>query len=197
MDIDQKYKLAHILTGEAYERRFIEVARRYYGLDAKFNPEKKDSNYVVDLLIGGKLADLKYQKKPFFKANEWYGLDPRHTVCVDVCDFEKYMERHPEMDIYWWVDWKVNEWTDYSGKPYWVEPLKGIYRATLKRVAELVKTTAVRHTKSKRKYNNYSKSKEAYLLDLRDLEKLEPIQGQLPLFYLPKSEVIQWGLETF
>jgi len=101
MSISTEDKQAWCKIGEELEIRFCERFGRRLGLS--INPEKETNKYAPDLVLkSGKLADLKTQAEPFYKAHT-HGLNPLQCVSFNRKDFERYEEKYPEIKIYFWV----------------------------------------------------------------------------------------------
>jgi hypothetical protein len=105
-------------------------------LDAAINPEKKTNPMVPDLVVNGRIADLKTQNTPFFTSQR-YSINPRFAVTFNRKDYERYSAMYPEIDIYFWLDWTQTEW---NGKK--VEYLGGIFRLPFAEIAKKVKNGA-------------------------------------------------------
>ena len=52
-------------------------------IDAEINPEKKTNPYAPDIIMNGKISDLKTQTLPFFKSKEKF-CDNSSSVMPDV-----------------------------------------------------------------------------------------------------------------
>ena len=93
------------------------------------------------ILVNGRLADLKVQETPFFKAQDHYGIDPQYAVSFNGGDYVSYKKQYPEIDIYFWVNWKMLE-KEIGGRTYKVKPLVGFYRAQRSMPESQLPTTA-------------------------------------------------------
>ncbi len=96
-----------------------EVFIKKYGklLNLEMNPEKATDLYAIDLINikTNRLGDLKTQNTPFFKAGSSYGLDPQFTVTFNVKDVNRYAEKYPDIDIYFWVNWLALKFENRKG----------------------------------------------------------------------------------
>src|SRR3989344_8017214 len=105
---DTEDKSWWLLHGAQLEERFVEVCCKHLHLSAAINPVKITNPTAPDLVVNGRLADLKTQNTPFFTAAR-YGLDPRFAVTFNRKDYERYKRFYPDIDIYYWVDWTQTE----------------------------------------------------------------------------------------
>jgi len=152
------------LHGAALEHRFVDMCANHLGIDGKINPEKATDPYAPDLVVNGTLADLKVQNTPFFTATR-YDLDPRKTVTFNRKDYERYLARYPDIDIYFWVDWQQLSWRDSS-----VEHLAGVYKLPFQSIVQLIRRGAPEHGYLKRKFDRAGNAKSSFLLSLDDFE---------------------------
>jgi hypothetical protein len=175
---DKNWWLKH---GEVGEKDFVNVICPKIGLDGCINPNKNVDPTVPDLIVNGKLADLKSQNTPFFTAGKYCkkvgGADvpfnPTYTVTFNKKDYERYSTLYPEIDIYFWVEWKEREYTSRNGKVINVSPLAGVWFSSFERLSELIKVYEYPlHSYLRRKGDIAGNAKESYLLDLKDLEEI-------------------------
>ncbi|UCJ17192.1 hypothetical protein K5Q02_02005 [Pseudomonas sp. MM211] len=148
------------------ERSFVELCSRHLRLTAMENPEKSHNPYAPDLLVEGRLADLKVQNTPFFVSAR-YGLNPRRTVTFNRKDYERYSRLYPQIDIYYWVDWTQTE--SRFGR---VDYLAGIYRLPFAQLAKLIEASAPEHFYAHRMHDTQGNAKSSFLLDLDHFETL-------------------------
>lgn len=154
------------LHGEKLEESFVSLCQVNLNLDAKINPEKANDKTVPDLVVEGKLADLKTQNTPFFTSQR-YGLDPRFTVTFNRKDYERYKQQYPDIQIYFWIDWKQTEskWgvVDYYG---------GFFRLAFRDVAKIIESGAPEHHYIHRKFPGDRNAKSSFLLDIRKFDAI-------------------------
>ena len=154
------------LHGEGLETSFVSLCQTRLRLDARINPEKEHDRTVPDLVVEGRLADLKTQNTPFFTSGR-YRLDPRFTVTFNRKDYERYKHLYPGIEIYFWLDWKQTEsrWgvVDYYG---------GFFRLPFSDVAALIEKGAPEHHYIHRQYPGDRNAKSSFLLDVRMFEAL-------------------------
>jgi hypothetical protein len=93
---DKQWWLRH---GERLEADFVELCVTHLALDVCLNPAKLVDPTAPDLLVDGKIADLKTQNTPFFTASR-YGLDPRFTITFNWKDYERYRKLYPDIIIF-------------------------------------------------------------------------------------------------
>jgi hypothetical protein len=155
-------------AGLAKEHDFVERILPALGIEGEINPAKEHDPYAPDLLVGGRLADLKSQRHPFFTASR-YGIDPQYAVTFNVKDLRRYIERYPLIDLFFWVDWH-----EVSGFGTTVEPLVGVWRAwfpTIERLA--LNGTAKLHAYQQRQDDTRGNAKASYVFDVRYLTYLD------------------------
>jgi hypothetical protein len=145
--------------GEELEREFVGIASGY-GLDACINPEKDRDKYAPDLVVDGRIADLKVQTVPFFTAGR-YGLDPQYTVTFNFKSRKQYALYYPDIVIYFLVNWRTLEMGGVT-----VQPLYGVWRVEFRDM----KFGVLHEYKNKRKGGN---AKASYLMDLRDFYNMK------------------------
>jgi hypothetical protein len=102
--ISPEDKLYWCDQGEREERDFVHFLAPAHGLAATINPCKWYDHFAPDLLVDGKLADLKTQRMPFFTAGR-YGLDPQFAVTLNVGDVARYQQHSDDLSILFWVRW--------------------------------------------------------------------------------------------
>lgn len=146
----------------------IEFANRLEqaGHEACINPQKRLDKYAPDLIVNGRIADLKCQKLPFFRAQELYSVDPQYAVSFNLKDMQRYRAKYPTIVIYFWANWSTTE-MDISGIRYTVQPMSGIWRAEL---PEIESQTV--HTYNRRVNDNQGNAKASYVVDLRYFEQI-------------------------
>ncbi|NBT26093.1 MAG: hypothetical protein EBT09_05980 [Actinobacteria bacterium] len=93
---DKQWWLRH---GERLEADFVELCVTHLALDVCLNPAKLVDPTAPNLLVDGKIADLKTQNKPFFTASR-YGLDPCFTITFNRNDYERYRKLYPDIIIF-------------------------------------------------------------------------------------------------
>ena len=147
---DKKWWCNH---GEGLERDFVLYWQKYSFIPIQINPEKKTNPYAPDLIIGGEVADLKTQTKPFRTAYR-YDREPLYTVTFNRKDYERYSKEYPNILVVFWVKW-----------------LKSIYAIGFEELANLIKK-APEHHYIKRKNDTKGNAKSSFLLDIRDMERI-------------------------
>jgi hypothetical protein len=93
------------IHGERKEILFVSMCRDRLKIDACINPDKERDKTAPDLIVEGKMAELKTQNTPFFTAKR-YRMDPRFTITFNRKDYERYLNVHPNIIIYVWVEWQ-------------------------------------------------------------------------------------------
>ena len=87
--INNQDRFAYYKLGNKYEDKFIEICQAHE-IDADINPEKETNPYAPDLIVKGKVSDLKTQTLPFFKSKEKFNISPLDTITLNLKDVERY-----------------------------------------------------------------------------------------------------------
>jgi hypothetical protein len=154
------------------EQLFVTQVCPKLGLAAAINPAKQHNRYAPDIVVDGRVADLKCQQTPFFKARVLYNLDPQYVVTFNRKDYLRYQRLYPGIQIYFWLDWQVREML-IGPTTFVVDPLAGVWRAPLGRIAALIEGGAAPlHTYQRRQADRQGNAKDSYLVDVRELECL-------------------------
>lgn len=155
------------MHGEKKERVFV----RKYGsvLNVKINPEKDYNRYAPDLINTStkKYVDLKTQNSPFFQAQSRYSLDPQFTVVFNTKDRQRYQDNYPDLEIYFWVDWKAVRFEGHRGQSISVDPMIGVWHITFSHLNDLCQVAPI-HSYRQRRNDKRGNAKASYLLDLRE-----------------------------
>lgn len=158
------------LFGKEKEINFINEIVPKIGRNIIINPEKDQNDKAIDLLDidNNRFADLKTQCTPFFtiakkskKFKKKY--DPTYTVAFNVKDYKNYKRKHPDCDIYFWVNWKQLE-----GYGVVVDEIKGVWVANFADMCREIESGNL----FRRDYDNRTdddiNAKDSYYFDLRD-----------------------------
>jgi hypothetical protein len=172
---DTEDKLAWCADGVERENDFVARVAPAHGLDAKINPEKATNIYAPDLIVNGKVADLKSQTTPFFTAKRAFrtakrpdGLDPQYAVTFNRKDYQRYREHYPDLDIYFWV-----EWAELEGYGTTVRPLVGLYKVPFAALAARIEAgDAKLHEYQRRIGDQAGNARDSYGFDVREFEKI-------------------------
>jgi hypothetical protein len=159
-----------VIHGEELEYKFIRDVAPRIGFYTVRNPEKERDPTAPDLLIDEdcKLADLKTQNTPFFRAGELYQIDPRYAVTFNKNDYDRYCNEYPDIHIVFWVQWQETERL-INGKIYRVEPLTGVWRCTLDEIRRMIRAGSPLHKYERRRNDDRGNAQESYVLDLRKM----------------------------
>ena len=87
--INNQDRFAYYRLGEKYEDKFVQVCQ-HYEIDAEINPEKKTNPYAPDIIMNGKISDLKTQTLPLFMAEKKFNMSPLDTITLNRKDVERY-----------------------------------------------------------------------------------------------------------
>lgn len=162
------------IWGESEENDFVKHIVPKLGIDLRINSEKAQNPWEIDLFdyTHNRYADLKVQNTPFFTAGRYmYGgmpYNPTYTVTFNRKDYENYIERHPDCDIYFWVYWKQLTYRDIS-----VNELYGVWRASFSRMAQKIQAGEVALHHYMHRVNDDHNAKDSYLFNLVDATVFE------------------------
>jgi hypothetical protein len=175
-----------VKAGLTREHDFVERVLPGLGIEARMNPAKEHNPFTADLLVQGRLADLKCQRAPFFTAKKFRAgtqwLDPQWTVTFNRNDYERYTERYPNIEIFFWVDWLPpkkegvpwSRWNPIEDYGECVSPLTGVWATTLIAIRRYVDTFgAPLHAYQQRVDDQRGNARESYLFDLRWMNYLK------------------------
>lgn len=109
-------------------------------LNVEINPAKSTDPTAPDLLVNGRIADLKVQNTPFFSASS-YSMNPQFTVTFNRKDYERYDAMYPEIEVYFWINWTQLSWKNYS-----VKELNSVFKADFSALKSKIVAGAVEHT---------------------------------------------------
>jgi len=135
-------------------------------LDIIVNPAKKTDPYAPDLLnnLSNKLGDLKVQNTPFFQAKERFSLDPQFTVVFNKKDRDRYNRLHPNLDIYFWVDWIVISFIS-GAQNISVNPMCGIWHIPFASLNALCDSAPL-HEYGQRRHDTRGNARSSYVISL-------------------------------
>lgn len=136
--------------GATKELAFVEFCNAHpsLGLHVMLNPEKQFSPYPNDLMIDGKVVELKYQGTPFFMARRVYDIDPIWAVSFNVADFLNYRRNCRGMDVYFWVHWTHSDKVIH-GRHYSVAAHHGIYVMSWERMVVMCQEAKIHRYKDR------------------------------------------------
>ncbi|CAM4181232.1 hypothetical protein [Zobellia nedashkovskayae] len=162
---DLQAKTVWCKDGEKIEVAFID---RYGSkLNLKINPEKTTNPYAPDLVFNqNRLADLKTQNTPFFKAQSMYGIDSSYAVVFNRKDAIRYYKKYPEIIIYFWIEWHSVKFVMGSFENN-VKYINGVWRIPFKNLIEILKI-APKHEYKQRKNDTKGNAKSSFVLDIRN-----------------------------
>lgn len=152
--------------GMDHEFKFVELCNSKLGINAKINPEKKMNKYAPDLIVDGVVADLKTQNTPFFTCRK-YSMNPQYTVTFNRKDYERYSCQYPNINIYFWVDWKKTTWQDIA-----IKYLGGIYVSSFTDIKNMIEKNPKEHSYLRRENSHTLNAKSSFLLDVRCFKQL-------------------------
>lgn len=162
---DLQNKTLWCKDGEKIEEAFV----KKYGskLDVIINPAKATDPYAPDLLENNiRIADLKTQNTPFFKAQDLYGIDPTFAVVFNRKDAVRYWQHYRDIVIYFWVEWHSVRFVMGTTQKT-VAFLDGVWRIEFKDLVELLKV-APSHSYQQRVDDTKGNAKDSFVLDIRN-----------------------------
>lgn len=180
---DTEDKSWWIVHGSKLEDEFVNHVVPNIRLKAIINPEKETDPYAPDLVVGGKLVDLKSQNTPFFTAGrkckningKKIPYNPRYTVTFNKKDYLRYKEKYGDIGIIFWVSYKENK--KYGIK---VLPLAGVWYTGFNELIIRIESGEYElHEYENRKNDTDGNAKDSYLIELRDLELIELFEGEI------------------
>lgn len=148
--------------GEYLEGKFVTFCNSKTDLITEINPQKTIDKTVPDLIVNGRLSDLKTQNTPFFTASR-YGIDPQYAVTFNRKDYERYSKLYPDLDIYFWIEWQN---ISYNGLT--VKPMRGIYYANFQFLKPILES-APEHTYLRRQGDERRNALSSFVIDIRTL----------------------------
>jgi len=149
------------------EHRFVQM---FPELDACINPLKSISPYAPDLIVDDRIADLKCQQTPFFRAYEKYRIFTQFAVTFNRKDARRYAKLYPNIVIYFWVNWLQCEAT-IGNKVYRVEPMSGVWRIPFWKLRGILEDAPL-HVYRNRVDDEKGNAKESFVFDVRKCECL-------------------------
>ena len=150
--------------GNAYEQEFVETIAPRLGIQAQINPQKKRNPKAPDLIVNGKIAELKVRTQPFYTAQSKYGINPQYCVMFNRKDLEYYRRKYPHLIIFFGAMWQTGQTERMIGKyNYKVKPMNGLWVATLNDVATFISTGK----KGVFGRNKWGDGADSYALNLR------------------------------
>ena len=153
------------------EKEFVLLCENL-GIKACINPEKTHNPYAPDLIINGVVSDLKYQETPFFKALLLYDIDPTYAVTFNRKDFLRYQTLYPDIDIYFWLKWRITE-KEINQRRYRVDKVEGVWRINFFKLGNLIKSGIVYlHNYHRRQSDRAGNAKNSYVFDVRYFDEL-------------------------
>lgn len=154
------------LHGEKLEQEFVRICNERLNLVAFINPEKLINKTVPDLIVEGRLSDLKTQNTPFFTSGR-YGIPPQYCVTFNRKDYHHYKQKYSEIDIYFWI-----EWTQLRYRMHLVPYMAGIYRIPFAQLAKMIENGVPEHKYLNRQDPLNRNAKSSFILDVRNMENL-------------------------
>lgn len=167
---DTEDKVFWVKLGEGKEKYFVGHVAPLIPLEAQINPQKISDEYAPDLLLdGGRIADLKAQNTPFFKAQMLYGIPAQYAVTFNKKDYDRYSRYYPHIIVVFWVSWEQVSLGGLS-----VDPMAGVWSCGFSELSRWINTGSVPlHEYKFRKNDTKGNAKSSYVLDLRRLKMLK------------------------
>ena len=160
---DTEDKKKWIKYGEEKEREFINKIAPKLDMDARINPKKKNEPTTIDMIVDGRLTDLKYKNEPFYLSKKIYGIEPENCITFDTIDYRRYCH-YDNLDVIFWVDW--NKKRNYGVT---VQEVKGVWKMNFEKIKINIENKCYPKHKYKKRKNDPINSQSSYLLDLEDM----------------------------
>jgi hypothetical protein len=163
---DLQNKTLWCKEGQKIEEAFVEK----YGtqLQVAINPQKVVNPYVPDLVNQQGLADLKTQNTPFFKARKLYELNPSFAVVFNRKDYERYRDKYPNLDIYFWVEWHSVKF-EMGSFVQEVEYVNGVWKIGFPELSQVI-SRSPEHFYKQRVNDTKGNAKSSFVLNILDRE---------------------------
>lgn len=169
---DTEDKKWWVVEWRNHENLFVSEVCPRLDLVAQINPAKKHNPYAPDIIVQGRLADLKCQQTPFFKSGVRYSIAPQFAVTFNYKDYLRYLECYPDLVIYYWLDWQETEKT-IRRQVYRVKPMAGVWRVEFQTLHKLISSgKPPLHTYQRRVGDRQGNAKKSYVFDVRRFECL-------------------------
>jgi len=137
-------------------------------LTAAINPKKSTDPFAPDLVVNGRLADLKAASTPFFTAQRIFGIDPQFAYTFNKKDYERYKQFYPDIDVFVWIHWNKFQWNSIE-----IKPMVGIYRVSFEEIAARIEAgTVILHQYKRRTADTAGNARDSYGFDVRAFETL-------------------------
>jgi hypothetical protein len=134
---------------------------------------KEAGKYMPDLfnIRTSRVVDLKTINAPFFKAKEFYGLDPQYAVSFNEKDYLRYEKKYYYIDIYFWL--RFGEATVEEAGNYGVvlQPMNAVYAISFQKLKEIL-IVAPLHEYKDRKSDEEGNAKRSYVFEANKLFKI-------------------------
>lgn len=89
-------------VGEKCEHAFV-TKMNQLGVECLINPDKRANKKLPDLIVNGRLADLKAQMAHFYNSEKLYGIPPTKVFTINRKDIQYYTTCYPDLDVYIWL----------------------------------------------------------------------------------------------
>ena len=150
--------------GELYEELFCIVCKINIKSMLQSILRKENDVKAPDLIVEGKLSDLKTQATPYFLSNK-YGVKPENCITFNTKDYRRYSKKYPELIIYYWRGWEACE--RFNTK---VKKVKGVWWLPFSEIDKLVRKAPEHQYKSRHNGNDYDQS--SFVLNSKDFNQL-------------------------
>jgi hypothetical protein len=161
---DLQNKKVWCKDGEQIEEAFVSRYGSQLGLS--INPEKSTNPYAPDLIKNSKIADLKTQNTPFFKAGKLYNIDPSYAIVFNRKDAERYWKLYRDIIIYFWVEWHSVKFV-MGNFTQEVEYINGVWSIKFIDLVELLKVSP-EHFYQQRIADKKGNAKSSFVLNLNN-----------------------------
>lgn len=163
--------------GNEQEAFFAKDIAPLVPLAVSINPAKEKDATAPDLIVDGKVAELKSQQTPFFTAKKKWGIDPRYAVTFNQGDYFTYRDKCPDIEIYFMVDWKQTQYSSY-GASISIEPLKALYKVSFSELAAAIEQGSAPLHEYRRRVGDRINETHSFVFDVSKFELLKDFTDQ-------------------
>lgn len=134
---------------------------------------KDEGKYMPDLfnIKSSRIGDLKTVNAPFFKAKEYYNLNPQYAISFNEKDRIKYKAKYDYIDIYFWI--RFNKKTIIQANRFGVvlKEVHSVYAIGFRQLDKLLDKAPI-HEYKDRKDDTNGNAKKSYIIEYNKLYKI-------------------------
>jgi len=170
------------------EPKFVEFINdlAYLEFKVEINPKKTEDKYDHDLLINGYKGDLKTQHTPFYRAKDFYNLDPQWAITYNHKDYVRYKNNYTNKNLPFYIIFDVIRKNEFNQKyEIRTDAMRAIFMCDVRKLENLIETNQIPlHSYVNRQDDNKGNAKSSYVFDVRHLRMIyyEGRSLKLPIF---------------